>query len=169
MKLRVLKGDITTLAVDAIVNAANTLLAGGGGVDGAIHRVGGPAIAEACAKIRKQQGGCPTGQAVITPAGWLPCRYVIHAVGPIWRGEGDEDKLLAGCYANSLRLAVEYGLKCIAFPNISTGVYGFPKERAAQIALDTVRAFEEGGDIIKEVSFVCFDEENHQLYCSLLD
>ncbi len=128
MKLQVLKTDITTLEVDAIVNAANSSLLGGGGVDGAIHRKGGPAILEDCMHIRARQGGCDTGEAVITGAGNLPAKYVIHTVGPVWRGDDvTANVLLADCYHNSLKLAVEHGIRTIAFPNISTGIYRFPK------------------------------------------
>ncbi len=163
--MKVIKGDITKIAVDAIVNAANSRLAGGGGVDGAIHRAGGPEIMEACRKI----GSCPTGQAVITTAGRLPAKYVIHAVGPVWHGGGNnEEQLLAGAYRRSLELAVENSLKSIAFPNISTGVYRFPKEKAAQIAIATTKEFLKGRDADLEVTFVCFDDENYNIYKRLL-
>src|SRR5512133_985566 len=139
MKIELLQADITELVVDDIVNAANSSLLGGGGVDGAIHRKGGPAILEECIKIREKQGGCPTGEAVITTAGNMPSRSVIHTVGPIWRGgNNNEDELLRNCYLNSLKLAEENKLKTIAFPNISTGIYGFPKNRAAEIAIKTI-------------------------------
>ncbi|MDK2820600.1 MAG: O-acetyl-ADP-ribose deacetylase [Clostridia bacterium] len=141
-KLKLLKGDITTQKVEAIVNAANTGLWGGSGVDGAIHRVGGPAIAEECRRIREEQGGCPTGQAVITTGGLLPTCYVVHTVGPIWRsGDQGEDKLLSDAYYNSLKIAQKNKIKSIAFPSISTGAYRFPLERAARIALDTIKTF----------------------------
>lgn len=157
-----LKGDITKVKADAIVNAANSSLMGGGGVDGAIHRAGGPAILEACKAIVARQGSCPTGEAVITTAGRLPSQYVIHTVGPVWRGgHQGERKQLANCYTNSLLLAVEHGCKSIAFPNISTGVYGFPKEAAAQIAVQTVRDFLGQHSSIEQVLLVCFDEENY--------
>ncbi len=163
-------GDITKIGVDAIVNAANSSLLGGGGVDGAIHRAGGRAILDECRKIVERQGGCPTGEAVITTAGNMPARYVIHTVGPVWHGGmNDEDKLLANAYSNSLRLAVDNGVKTIAFPNISTGVYGFPKERAAKIAIKTVRKFLENDKSLNEVVFVCFDRENHDIYERLLN
>ena len=156
-KLKVIKGDITKLEVDAIVNAANSSLLGGGGVDGAIHRAGGPGILEECKQIRAREGGCHTGEAVITTAGKLPAKYVIHTVGPIWRdGANDEQRLLENCYQNSLELAVKNGIKKIAFPNISTGVYRFPKELAAQIAIKTVSAFTRINSSIKQVIFVCF-------------
>lgn len=163
-------GDITKIGVDAIVNAANSSLLGGGGVDGAIHRAGGRAILDECRKIVERQGGCPTGEAVITTAGNMPARYVIHTVGPVWHGGmNDEDKLLANAYSNSLRIAVDNGVKTIAFPNISTGVYGFPKERAAKIAIKTVRKFLENDKSLNEVVFVCFDRENHDIYERLLN
>lgn len=130
MAIELMQRDITLLEVDAIVNAANTSLLGGGGVDGAIHRAAGTALYDECMEIRNRQGGCPTGQAVITGAGKLPVRYVIHTVGPVWcGGEKQEETLLAGCYTNSLRLAVKHGVRTLAIPNISTGIYGFPKER----------------------------------------
>lgn len=164
-RLDVVQGDMTKLAVDAIVNAANSSLLGGGGVDGAIHRAGGPAILEECRKI----GGCPTGEAVVTTAGRLPAKNVIHTVGPVWNGgKRGEPELLAACYRNSLQRAVEHGLKTVAFPNISTGVYGYPKHLAAPVAVETVRAFLAETDVIDQVLFVCFDEENFQLYNRLL-
>jgi O-acetyl-ADP-ribose deacetylase (regulator of RNase III) len=139
MKLEAKKGDITKITVDAIVNAANSSLMGGGGVDGAIHRAGGPTIIDECRKIVAKQGGCKTGEAVITSAGNLPDRYVIHTVGPVWNGgnTGEAEKL-ANCYLNSLKLATENDCKSIAFPNISTGVYHFPKKLAAEIAVNNV-------------------------------
>ncbi len=169
MKLALLQADITTLAVDAIVNAANASLLGGGGVDGAIHRKGGPAILEACMRIREQQGGCATGEAVLTTAGLLPARFVIHTVGPIWNAGRPQEmqKLLHNCYHNAMRLAEAHDLAHIAFPNISTGVYNFPKRLAAEIALNAVRSFAEQG-ILQQVSFVCFDDENFQLYQELM-
>jgi O-acetyl-ADP-ribose deacetylase (regulator of RNase III) len=163
------KGDITKLKVDAIVNAANNSLLGGGGVDGAIHRVGGPKILEECMIIKEKQGGCKTGEAVITTGGDLPAKYVIHTVGPVWHGgNNNEEKLLAAAYKNSLRLATEYEIKSVAFPNISTGVYGFPKQRAAEIAVDSVKEFLNLTTLIKEIFFVCFDDENYKIYQSLL-
>ena len=165
-KITLHQGDITKLKVDAIVNAANSSLLGGGGVDGAIHRAGGSEILDDCKKIRAKQGGCRTGEAVITTAGKLPANKVIHTVGPVWSGHDKEekDKLLMNCYKNSLALAVEHNLTSIAFPNISTGIYHFPKERAATIAMKTVQDFLKENDQMKEVIFVCFDEENHQIY-----
>jgi len=163
-RLEVIQGDITKVQVDAIVNAANSSLLGGGGVDGAIHRAGGPEILAACQRIRSQQGGCPTGEAVITTAGKLPAKYVIHTVGPVWRGgEQDEPRLLANCYRNSLALAVAHGVETIAFPNISTGVYHFPKELAAEIAFQSVQDFLAKEHRIKKVIFVCFDRENYEI------
>ena len=164
--IKVIKGDITKMHVDAIVNAANSGLKGGGGVDGAIHRAGGPAIMEECRKI----GGCPTGEAVITAAGNLPAKFVIHTVGPVWGGGNkNEEKLLANAYDNSLNLAMENGLKSIAFPNISTGVYGFPKDLASSIAIETTRNFLNSQKSAIEVTFVCFDDENYNLYKKVLD
>jgi O-acetyl-ADP-ribose deacetylase (regulator of RNase III) len=162
--IEIIKGDITKIKADAIVNAANSSLMGGGGVDGAIHRAGGPSILEECKKIVAKQGGCIAGQAVITGAGRLPSKYVIHTVGPVWYGGlNDEADLLEECYKNSLQLAVKNGCKTIAFPNISTGVYGFPKNDAAKIALKTVSDFLSRNNKIRKVIFVCFDEENELL------
>ncbi|NLX61929.1 MAG: O-acetyl-ADP-ribose deacetylase [Tissierellia bacterium] len=161
VKLYLVQGDITTMAVDAIVNAANNTLLGGGGVDGAIHRAGGPTILEQCKKI----GGCPTGEARITTAGNMPSKYVIHAVGPVYKGGNkNEDKLLYSAYYNSLKLAKEYNLKTIAFPAISTGAYGYPKDEACHIAIKAVMDFidKEGG--IEEVYFVLFGQDNYTLY-----
>jgi len=168
-KIEIIRGDITKQKVDVIVNAANSSLMGGGGVDGAIHRAGGPAILEECRKIVSKQGSCPTGGAVITTGGKLPAKFVIHTVGPVWNGgNNDEPEKLSNCYRNSLRLAVENNLETIAFPNISTGIYGYPKEEAAQIAIKTVVAHVENDHVITKVYFVCFDEENFKLYRALL-
>ena len=168
-KIVLWQGDITQIAVDVIVNAANNSLLGGGGVDGAIHRAGGPAILEACKEIRYRQGGCPTGKAVITTAGKLPAKYVIHTVGPIWSGgQANEPKLLENCYRNSLQLAQQYQCKTIAFPNISTGIYGYPKDKAAQIAVQTVTDCLAKHSVIDNVIFVFFDKDNYQLYQQLL-
>lgn len=165
MRITVLQADITREQVDAIVNAANSGLRGGGGVDGAIHRAAGPQLMIECDKIRAAQGGCPTGSAVITPAGNLPCRYVIHAVGPVWHGgKNREDDLLASAYQTCLTLAEELKLRTIAFPNISTGVYGFPKERAARIAAQVISEFAQGASSLEVVRFVCHDSENLQFY-----
>jgi len=164
MILELIKADITEIKADAIVNAANSSLLGGGGVDGAIHRKGGKAILEACVAIRNKQGNCKTGNAVITTAGNLPAKYVIHTVGPVWNGDSEEkNALLADCYRNSLTLAVENDVKIIAFPNISTGIYHFPKDKAADIAIATVNNFAEK-EKIEKIIFVCFDDENYQLY-----
>lgn len=169
MKIELIKADITTMEVDAIVNAANSSLLGGGGVDGAIHRKGGKAILEECMAIRARQGKCATGEAVITTAGMLPSKYVIHTVGPVWNGgNGKEANLLQSCYVNSLRLAVNHQIRSIAFPNISTGIYRFPKELAAAIALKAVRNFEDGKHIDRLI-FVCFDDENYNIYEQLLN
>ena len=168
-KIESIKGDITKIKVDAIVNAANSNLMGGGGVDGAIHRAGGPTILEECRKIIAKQGSCETGEAVITTGGNLPAKFVIHTVGPVWNnGKKNEAALLAACYQNSLKLAIEHNLSSIAFPNISTGIYGYPKEEAARIAINAVRQFPDQNDLITKVYFVCFDDENYQLYESLI-
>ena len=163
--IKIVKGDITQLAVDAIVNAANTSLLGGGGVDGAIHRNGGAEILAECQNIRARQGGCAIGEAVMTTAGKLPAKYVIHTVGPTWvDGQHDEVLLLQNAYRNSFRLAENLKLRSIAFPNISTGIYRFPKQLAAQIALKTVTEELKQGQFIAEVIFVCFDDENFNIY-----
>ncbi len=159
MKIKLLKGDITQLEVDAIVNAANTSLLGGGGVDGAIHRAGGKAILDECIQIRNRQGGCDVGAAVITTAGELPAKFVIHTVGPHWNeGQSNEKQKLKNCYLNSLQLAEENKLQSIAFPNISTGVYRYPKAAAAAIAIDAVRKATLAS--VETDYFICFDEEN---------
>jgi len=164
MAIHVVQTDITKMEVDAIVNAANSSLRGGGGVDGAIHRAGGPKILEECKKI----GGCPTGEAVITTAGNMPAKKVIHTVGPVWHGGGNyEEDLLCSAYRNSLKLAVENDFSSIAFPNISTGIYGFPKEKAAGIAVKTVDEFIQKTPVL-EVYFVCFDNENLKIYQNLV-
>ena len=163
--LALVRGDITRERVDAIANAANEGLMGGGGVDGAIHRAGGPAIMAECSAIRAKQGGCPTGQAVITTGGNLPARYVIHTVGPIWRGgNAGEPELLASCYRESLRVAVEHSIKTIAFPSISTGVYGYPVTQAAVIALNAVKQFLKEHDGLDEVRFVLLDDATYDAY-----
>jgi O-acetyl-ADP-ribose deacetylase (regulator of RNase III) len=168
-RIKIIRGDITQLPVDAIVNAANSSLLGGGGVDGAIHRAGGPAILEECRKIVARQGGCKTGEAVITTAGRLPAKFVIHTVGPIWNGGNRlEKENLANCYKNSLKIAVEHGCTTISFPNISTGIYGFPKDLAAKISISTVVSFLEKSALPDKVLFVCFDPENFQLLQSEL-
>lgn len=167
MKIKLVQGDITKTKTEAIVNAANTSLLGGGGVDGAIHKAGGKAILEECVAVRNKQGGCNIGEAVITTAGNLPSQYVIHTVGPVWTGDKEEKKqLLANCYKNCLQIAEKYQLKTIAFPNISTGIYRFPKHEAAKIAIETVKHFPV--ESIQEIIFVCFDEENYKLYKQLL-
>ncbi len=162
--IEVIKGDITKIQVDAIVNAANTSLLGGGGVDGAIHKAGGRQILEDCRKIVARQGGCKTGEAVITRAGNLQAKYVIHTVGPVWNGgnKGEREKL-ASSYLNSLKLASEKFCISIAFPSISTGIYKFPKEVAASIAVKTVTDFLSKNKNPEKVIFVCFDEENEKL------
>ncbi|MFB9324424.1 O-acetyl-ADP-ribose deacetylase [Paenibacillus aurantiacus] len=167
--LTVVRGDITTIAADVIVNAANTSLLGGGGVDGAIHRAGGPEILDACRRIRAKQGGCPVGEAVITTAGKLPASYVVHTVGPVWNGgDQDEEELLRDCYRSSLALAIQHGANSIAFPNISTGIYQFPKALAAEIALEAVAEYlcelPDETHAPKRILFVCHDAENEQIY-----
>lgn len=160
-KIEIHKGDITKVTVDAIVNAANTSLLGGGGVDGAIHRAGGQAILDDCRKIIARQGSCKTGQAVITTAGNLKAKFVIHTVGPVWNGgQKGEDLKLADCYKNSLQLAVDNDCKTIAFPCISTGVYKYPTNDAARVAVDTVLEFISNSDKIEKAIFVCFDDDN---------
>lgn len=168
--LEVIKGDITTIHADAIVNAANNSLLGGGGVDGAIHRSGGPSILEECKEIRKRQGGCKTGDAVVTNAGNLPANKVIHTVGPVYiDGKNNEPKLLENCYTNSLSLALEHALRSVAFPNISTGIYRYPKQEAGIIAVRTVKDFlKKHPRDFDRIIFVCFDDENYFIYQQLL-
>jgi len=163
--IQLLKEDITRLQVDAIVNAANNSLLGGGGVDGAIHRAAGPGLLKEC----KTLNGCQTGEARLTNGYKLQAKYVIHTVGPVWRGGGlDEEDLLGNCYKNSLTLAERFQCKSIAFPNISTGVYRFPKEKAAEIALQEVTDFLLHGEHLQTVFFVCFDDDNYNIYSALL-
>jgi len=163
-KLTLIQGDITEQETEAIVNAANTTLLGGGGVDGAIHRAGGPIILEECKEIRAKQGECPTGEAVITTGGNLKAKHVIHTVGPVWSGgKRKEDALLHNAYKNSLSLAKDKGIRSLSFPSISTGAYGFPIERAAEIALCTVRNFLRGYTF-EEVRFVLFSQEDLKIY-----
>lgn len=166
MTIRLLKGDITKLEVEAIVNAANASLLGGGGVDGAIHQAAGPDLLKQCRTL----GGCKTGEAKITKGYRLLAKWVIHTVGPVWGGANNkEDELLADCYRNSLRLAVDNSINTIAFPCISTGVYRFPKERAANIAVTQIKDFLKTNKSIESVAFVCFDEENFMVYENLLN
>jgi O-acetyl-ADP-ribose deacetylase (regulator of RNase III) len=164
-KIELLKGDITKVEVDAIVNAANTTLLGGGGVDGAVHRAAGPELLEECSTL----GGCATGDAKITKGYRLPARYVIHTPGPVWRGgtKGEPD-LLASCYRKSLELAVENGCKSVAFPSISCGVYGYPFDQAAQIAIREVSSFIQKDSRLEKVIFVCFSQEAYDLYNKIL-
>jgi len=164
--IEVVQGDITKEHVDAIVNAANSGLRGGGGVDGAIHRAGGPAIMAACRKL----GGCDTGDAKVTTGGNLPAKYVIHAVGPVYRdGKHGEPALLASCYRRSLEVAAENGARSVAFPAISCGVYGYPIPDAAKIAVDTVREFLRNHDSIDAVRFVLFTDDVHAEFCRALE
>jgi O-acetyl-ADP-ribose deacetylase (regulator of RNase III) len=169
-RVSMIQGDITKQATDAIVNAANSSLMGGGGVDGAIHRAGGPAILEECKQIVARQGRLPTGQAVITTGGNLKARYVIHTVGPVWHGGGgSEAELLRSAYHECLRLATENELASISFPSISTGAYGYPVDEAAEIAVDGVVSFlKEQATSLKDVMFVLFDSRTYQSYCSAL-
>ncbi len=163
MEIELIKGDITKIKADVIVNAANTSLLGGGGVDGAIHRAGGKQILEECVAIRNKQGGCKVGEAVITNAGNLNAKKVIHTVGPNWNdGKSMEEEKLKNCYSNVLRLAEENNLSVIAIPNISTGIYRFPKKLASKIAISAVKGHQSTS--VSKVIFVCFDEENFQLY-----
>lgn len=164
--IELFRGDITGLEVDAIVNAANTSLLGGGGVDGAIHRAAGPLLLQECRDLN----GCATGDAKITKGYRLPAKFVIHTVGPVWGGGNkDEASLLESCYRRSLEVALEYGVSSIAFPNISTGVYRFPKEAAARIAIDTVKRFIQNNKSITRVIFAIFDDENYSIYKGLLN
>lgn len=160
-RIEIVEGDITKMRVDAIVNAANSRLAGGGGVDGAIHRVAGPRLVKACQRL----GGCPTGQARLTEGFDLPARYVIHTVGPVWRGGAhNEDEELESCYRSSLRLAEEHQCRTVAFPSISTGIYEFPMERAARIAVDTVSRYLAGTQAIGKVYLVCYGREAFEIH-----
>lgn len=164
-RIEVVQGDITQQRVDAIVNAANSSLLGGGGVDGAIHRAAGPELLAECRTL----GGCPTGQAKITQGYRLPARHVIHTVGPVWHGgQANEDALLASCYRHSLALAVAHGVKTMAFPSISTGAYGFPVERAAPIAIETIADFLAQDTALEKVSVVCFDAGTLRTYQAAL-
>ena len=163
--IELIKGDITLSEVDCIVNAANTSLLGGGGVDGAIHRAGGKAILDECIQIRNRQGNCPVGEAVITTAGKLKAKYVIHTVGPVLNGgRNQEDDKLQKCYRNTLNLASKNKIRSIAIPNISAGIYKFPKEKAAEIAIRTIKDFVEADNSVSRIQFICFDDENHEIY-----
>lgn len=169
-RIELLQGDITKLEVDAIVNAANGTLMGGGGVDGAIHNAAGPKLLEECLKIKERQDGCPPGEAVITSGADLKAKFVVHAVGPVWKGGKENEKqLLANAYRNSLMLAVSNSVKTIAFPNISTGIYRFPKQSAAEIAIREVNDFLSQDETIETVIFCCFDDENYKIYSQMLN
>lgn len=169
-KIEIVFGDITKIPVDIIVNAANTSLLGGGGVDGAIHKAGGLELLEECQKVRRKQGRCKTGEAVITGAGSLPANYVVHAVGPYWSGGNNNEKnLLYQLYQNCLKLAVLHQATSISFPNISTGIYKFPKEIAASIALNSICSFLKKDSKISLVKIVCFEVENYQIYTNFID
>lgn len=169
-QIKLVQGDITKAEVDAIVNAANEKLIGGGGVDGAIRRAGGDEVVKECDEIRRHQGGCPTGQAVITTGGNLPAKYIIHTVGPVWQGgKAGEPALLASCYRESLALAVENSVKSIAFPSISTGVYGYPTEKAATVALKTIWDLVKSKVTVPElIQFVLFDDATYSCYSDAL-
>ena len=165
-RIDIVEGDITKQEVDAIVNAANTSLLGGGGVDGAIHRAAGPELLEETRKI----GGCPTGEARVSKGYFLPAKWVIHTVGPVWTGgKKNEESLLSSCYRNSLKAAQELGIKSIAFPSISTGVYGFPLERATEIALEETKKFLQTDKSLNRVIFVCFGEKAYNTYQRLYE
>lgn len=169
-RLEVVQGDITALDVDAIVNAANSDLVGGGGVDGAIHRAAGSKLLEELLKIKERQDGCPPGEAVITSGANLKAKFIIHAVGPIWEGgSSGENEILGRAYKNSLILAVSNSVKTIAFPNISTGVYRFPKQQAAEIAIREINEFLSNEDTIQKVIFCCFDRDNFEIYNRMLN
>lgn len=165
LRFKVLQGDLTRQKVDAIVNAANETLLGGGGVDGAIHRAAGPELLAECCTL----GGCPTGEARLTRGYRLPARHIIHTVGPVWHGgDSGEDDLLARCYRNTLALAAEHGLRSVAFPAISCGIFGYPIDRAAGIAVREIRAFLSGNADMERVLAVCFDDDVYQAYCDVL-
>ncbi|PHM64909.1 orf1a polyprotein [Xenorhabdus stockiae] len=167
-RIKIIHGDITKIAVEAIVNAANSSLLGGGGVDGAIHRAGGKAILEECMQIRAKQGGCDIGDAVITGAGNLPAKYVIHTVGPCWNGGTDnEPELLKKAYVSCFDLIEQYNIETVSFPNISTGIYRFPKKLAAEIALEVIHSRLFDNQNILQVNLICFDDENYDIYRSL--
>ena len=163
-RIEIMKGDITLLKIDAIVNAANTSLLGGGGVDGAIHRAAGPGLLNECRKI----GGCPTGEARITSAYNLPTKYVIHTVGPIYQGKDEDPKLLSNCYSNSLELAVKNHITSMAFPAISCGVYGYPIKEACRIAIDTTCDFLEQNSSLQKIVFVLFSANDYNVYTAYL-
>ena len=168
-KIEIIHGDITKISADAIVNAANSSLLGGGGVDGAIHRIGGKKILEECQRIRSKQGGCKVGDAVITTAGNLPAKYVIHTVGPHWNGgNNNEVELLRNCYLNCLKLAYENNITTISFPNISTGIYKFPKDKAAEIALQIIKSSLCEYNHLNKIIIVCYEIDNYEIYCSLM-
>jgi O-acetyl-ADP-ribose deacetylase (regulator of RNase III) len=167
-RVKIYHGDITKVTCQAIVNAANTSLLGGGGVDGAIHRAGGNRILEECKKIRASQGGCKVGHAVITTAGNLAAEKVIHTVGPVWNGHEKEKTLLKSCYKSIFELAIEHNINELAIPNISTGIYRFPKRLAAELAIEATIDFLDSNENFKQVIFVCFDMENYKIYNEIL-
>ncbi|GAB1484559.1 O-acetyl-ADP-ribose deacetylase [Treponema sp.] len=168
MEIQLVKGDITMIDVAAIVNAANSSLLGGGGVDGAIHRAAGPELLEECRAISRKQGGCAVGEAVLTKGYKLQAPYIIHTVGPVWQGgNANEATLLQNCYRNVFRIAHEHKIDSLAFPNISTGIYGFPKNLAAELVLQYIDEIASQEALVKKVVFVCFDDENYKLYAKL--
>lgn len=168
-KIEIILGDITNISVDAMVNAANSSLLGGSGVDGAIHRIGGKDIIEDCQKIRARQGKCNVGEAVITRAGKLPAKYVIHTVGPYWSGGNhNEPELLKKCYINCFELAKKYNVKTISFPNISTGIYQYPKTKAAVIALDGIMNGLSDYSLVEKIIIVCYEKDNYDIYNSII-
>jgi O-acetyl-ADP-ribose deacetylase (regulator of RNase III) len=169
LTLSVVLGDITKATTDAIVNAANSSLLGGGGVDGAIHKAAGTELLEECKLIREKHGKCNPGEAVLTKGYKLKAAYIIHTVGPIWNdGKSGEPQVLENCYKNSIKIAIENSIKTISFPNISTGVYGYPKEAAAKVVFDYFHKVQNEKNCIEKIVFICFDQENYQIYCKYI-